>query len=260
MSNIPTSRRYNLEGYHAPTKVFGTAELLHAILLKLDSRTLLLAQRVNCAFQDTITRSSQLQKKLFFKPVKFLAEAHDLGMIDERSVVASFCAWPRMDKQRVLFEQLGALILNPMVFTSKVFSSKDRRRGMAKVQASCLKSVQRDPSPSWKKMLASQPPKDIWMLRFTCYDRPGRAERSHQEHYKPGLSSIGDIVNAIIEHLESNWNQDTSSTKVSLTVSIPLGHSKYELRSDMHWGKFDDNWSLLHFHTDLATKLERGRR
>ncbi|KAK5118192.1 hypothetical protein LTR85_008172 [Meristemomyces frigidus] len=45
--------------------VFGTAELLEAILLSVDPRTILRSQQVNDTFRLTIQRSSPIQHKLF---------------------------------------------------------------------------------------------------------------------------------------------------------------------------------------------------
>ncbi|KAK4540515.1 hypothetical protein LTR36_009153 [Oleoguttula mirabilis] len=55
-------------GMASPTeKVVATAELLEAILLNLDTKTLLLSQRTCRAFRDTIAGSTQLQRALFFQ-------------------------------------------------------------------------------------------------------------------------------------------------------------------------------------------------
>ena len=51
-------------------RVLNTAELLEAILLQMDLRTLLLSQRVSKTFQTSIAGSPKLQHKLFFRPTK----------------------------------------------------------------------------------------------------------------------------------------------------------------------------------------------
>ncbi|KAK3691330.1 hypothetical protein LTR37_018691 [Vermiconidia calcicola] len=53
-------------GGAAAIAVATTTELLEHILLLLDMKTLLLAQRVNRKFQSVINKSANLQKKLFF--------------------------------------------------------------------------------------------------------------------------------------------------------------------------------------------------
>jgi len=47
--------------------VFETPELLEAIMLELDMRTLILSHRVSQAFRATVASSIKLQRKLFFK-------------------------------------------------------------------------------------------------------------------------------------------------------------------------------------------------
>ncbi|KAK3617734.1 hypothetical protein LTR22_026636 [Elasticomyces elasticus] len=49
------------------SRVLGTVELLENVLSHLDNKTLLLSQRVSKTFEATITGSTQLQQKLFFK-------------------------------------------------------------------------------------------------------------------------------------------------------------------------------------------------
>ncbi|KAF2773751.1 hypothetical protein EJ03DRAFT_105914 [Teratosphaeria nubilosa] len=52
------------------TEVFGITELAEQILLALPMRALLLAQRVNRTFYDTIASSPHIQEALFFRPAK----------------------------------------------------------------------------------------------------------------------------------------------------------------------------------------------
>ncbi|KAK5121721.1 hypothetical protein LTR85_004596 [Meristemomyces frigidus] len=58
----------------AVSRVINTPELLENILLGLDETTLLLSQRVNNFFNATITGSSILQQKLFFRPLTAVDE------------------------------------------------------------------------------------------------------------------------------------------------------------------------------------------
>ncbi|KAK3646598.1 hypothetical protein LTR56_000502 [Elasticomyces elasticus] len=51
-------------------RVFGIAELLEAILLPVDMKTLLLSQRVNATFRDTISTSPRLQEKLYLRQIQ----------------------------------------------------------------------------------------------------------------------------------------------------------------------------------------------
>lgn len=56
-------------------KVLGTTELLEAILLGLDTKNLLLSQRVSKAFQATFTDSLAIQQALFLKPSATMANS-----------------------------------------------------------------------------------------------------------------------------------------------------------------------------------------
>lgn len=53
---------------NAVDKVFNTPELLEAILIDLDIKTILLSQRVNRTFNATIAGSIKLRRKLYFEP------------------------------------------------------------------------------------------------------------------------------------------------------------------------------------------------
>lgn len=64
----------------ASDKVLGTTELLEAVLLELDTKTLLLSQRVSKTFKATITDSLAIQQALFPKPSMTMAPAwNELG-------------------------------------------------------------------------------------------------------------------------------------------------------------------------------------
>ncbi|KAK3699969.1 hypothetical protein LTR37_016213 [Vermiconidia calcicola] len=62
-------------------------ELLEPILLGLDFKTLLLAQRVSTKRRDLISRSQSCQKKLFFAPVEDFEEAVALDMVSKNALL-----------------------------------------------------------------------------------------------------------------------------------------------------------------------------
>ncbi|CZT23205.1 uncharacterized protein RCC_08916 [Ramularia collo-cygni] len=69
----------------ARDKVLGTTELLEAILLGLDTKTLLLSKRVSKTFKATITDSLACQQALFLKPSITLAPVwNELGFPTRR--------------------------------------------------------------------------------------------------------------------------------------------------------------------------------
>lgn len=61
-------------------------ELLENVLVGLDFKTLLLAQRVSTLWRNTVAGSQKLQKKLFFRRATII-EVFELGMIDDDTLV-----------------------------------------------------------------------------------------------------------------------------------------------------------------------------
>lgn len=75
-------------GCVAAANVFGTTELLEAILVRLDFKTLLISiQCVSRRFRDVVAGSLQLQKKLFFVSLNGFEEDKTLHMVDDESLV-----------------------------------------------------------------------------------------------------------------------------------------------------------------------------
>lgn len=66
----------------AENEVLGINELFELILLRLDMKTLLLSQRVDSHWRDTISSSTLLQKKLFFLPAT-LEELPQLNIVED---------------------------------------------------------------------------------------------------------------------------------------------------------------------------------
>ena len=94
-----------------------TTELLEYILIHLDMKTLLLAQRVNRQFQSTINRNAKLQKKLFFvhastkEAVELCGDTHNGHSILLNST--SYYSEPLKSK----FVLSACSLLNPLVAT-----------------------------------------------------------------------------------------------------------------------------------------------
>ena len=78
------------------------------MLLYVDFKTLLLLQRVNRAWRETIKTSITLQKKLFFLPVKLFEEAEKLGIVGDDDYLALSKAAPG-EKGRLA-------LINPLLF------------------------------------------------------------------------------------------------------------------------------------------------
>ena len=140
-----------------------TTELLEAILVHLDMKSLLHAQRVSQGWKDTITGSLQLQRHLFMAPAKiadmmqlakayaqdkliFLDDSHFIrlaGGIDRKSRAAQGC--PNTAMVNPLLKTYRA----PYGFTGDV----DPRFDVAH-----MLDLDNGVEPSWKRMCLTQPP------------------------------------------------------------------------------------------------------
>ncbi|EME77237.1 uncharacterized protein MYCFIDRAFT_212669 [Pseudocercospora fijiensis CIRAD86] len=133
----------------ATTAALDTAELLELILLNLDTRTLLLSQRVDRRWHHTIRNSKSLQKKLFLLPTNSFEEILDLGLLDE-SRAEKYNILDATSNRSKWLEQV--VILNDLLFDTTrewklrncAFADPNRRSG---------KFI-----PSWQRMLLTQPP------------------------------------------------------------------------------------------------------
>ncbi|KAK5725308.1 hypothetical protein LTR17_013071 [Elasticomyces elasticus] len=99
----------------AATRVLGIPELLEAILVRTDAKTLLLSQRVAPYWRDVIRGSISLQKKLFLRPAS-LEEALHLTKDETGQVV--------LTRQSPNGATVVA-VLNPLLFTVKRFASSN---------------------------------------------------------------------------------------------------------------------------------------
>ncbi|KAK5732888.1 hypothetical protein LTR17_010161 [Elasticomyces elasticus] len=100
----------------ATTRVLGTPELLEAILVGTDAKTLLLSQRVAAYWRDVIRGSISLQKKLFLRPAS-LEEALHLTKDETGQVV--------LTRQSLFGAPALVAVLNPLLFTVKQFASQN---------------------------------------------------------------------------------------------------------------------------------------
>jgi hypothetical protein len=141
----------------ATNKVLRTTELLEAILLYVDFKTLLLSQRVDRAWQDTIKASTMLQKKLFFLPVASFEEAEQLGIPGDEDYLALSKAVPGENGRLAL--------INPLLFRHREHSESELREcahvtdhiSLAKRILPDTISARRGKS-SWERMYFYQPP------------------------------------------------------------------------------------------------------
>jgi hypothetical protein len=127
--------------------VFGTAELFEQILLQVDMKTLLLSQRVNTQWRDTITDSPALQKKLFFKPGTF-GEAKEFVQADEHHGRIFITLTPEYRVWKLTEPAQPTAIVNPLLLRCPWLCPAELG----------LKDAAPDEHASWMKMLYIQPP------------------------------------------------------------------------------------------------------
>ncbi|KAK3691333.1 hypothetical protein LTR37_018694 [Vermiconidia calcicola] len=104
----------------AAAAVWTTTELLENILLHIDTKTLLLAQRVNHRFNGVIRSSGQLQKKLFFSHAT-TEEAIKLFSMSSETEIPLFIptAEERISENIKPFLPLDPRVLNPLLFEAE---------------------------------------------------------------------------------------------------------------------------------------------
>ncbi|CAK4032770.1 hypothetical protein AC578_7593 [Lecanosticta acicola] len=133
----------------AVTAVFDTTELLEAILSRVDTKTLLLAQRVEKRWQQVINNSKSLLKKLFFLPTNTFDDILDLGFLD----VADSEKYNILDSTSNRSKWLEqVVIMNDLLFDTT------REWKLRSVAFASPHSPPSDVTPSWKRMLLTQPP------------------------------------------------------------------------------------------------------
>ncbi|KAK3070612.1 hypothetical protein LTR53_010167 [Teratosphaeriaceae sp. CCFEE 6253] len=138
----------------AATAVLSTTELLEAILLKLNAKTLLLSQQTCHKFQEVVGGSRRLQKKLFFQPAATLGEALSLAdgeYFDEVGIRSAQAADENPERG----------LLNPLFFMNGLFTPM--------TGPDC-----RTPGPAqsgeatWRRMVSVSPAPTVFELRSRC--------------------------------------------------------------------------------------------
>lgn len=133
-------------------------ELHENILLFLDVRTLLLAQRVNTKWRDIITANKKLQKKLFFKAAEDFEEVLSLGTVGGDVPIALDISYRRQGGTE-------AAVFNPLITEHAVLENSSEYDGFYREISDRILpdtiSVHRGKS-SWERMYLSQPPDTMW--------------------------------------------------------------------------------------------------
>ena len=184
----------------AGTAIVGTTEILEMILVLLDMKTLLLAQRVSKKFMAVIKQNSQLQKRLFFLPAS-LEEAFELCATENEDGFELFYCRDRNASfgssyhERVDNPELSQLcVVNPLLFlaNSKVYGIGNleyRRRLVNLRHLGARRDIRTNVvEPSWRRMLLAQP--SLRQLDFGA--QMGRLKKwtSHDSmHTRSGMRS-----------------------------------------------------------------------
>ncbi|KAF2167780.1 hypothetical protein M409DRAFT_21930 [Zasmidium cellare ATCC 36951] len=131
--------------------LFQTPELFELILLNLDTKTLLLAQRTSTHWRTFIATSKPLQRKLFFLPTTTFTDLHTLHLLHPADS-AKFNILDATSNRCKWLQQV--VVLNDLLFDT---SREWRLRSVGYAQPSQIQTPSRV-VPSWKNMLLTQPP------------------------------------------------------------------------------------------------------
>lgn len=160
----------------AGSRLANIVELIEEILLGIDIKTLLLAQRVSRTWKAIIARSLKLQRALFISPAasiedypntteKFSAENtwHNIQSLDDLTALS---------EGRLVPKDVVKNVLNPLLYILMPGSRLDTYCwGGKQRQAEHNIST----SASWTKMYLTQPPVKSIMLRQIISDREVKA-------------------------------------------------------------------------------------
>ncbi|KAK5718420.1 hypothetical protein LTR15_008147 [Elasticomyces elasticus] len=174
--------------------VSNTTELLEMILVGVDTKTLLLAQRVNRKWRAVISDNHQLQQKLFMR-LATREEAIALGMVqpDARLLQVYNMDTESMDTVEAVDSYATAerfVLLNPLAATD--------RRNVFFASRLATSSRRRDPedhkSESWQRMYAAMPPPQQLYIRASLNKgwsvRPGTGT----EYTVNGNRTLGEAM------------------------------------------------------------------
>lgn len=198
--------------FQATAAVLNITELIEGILIHVDLKTLLLAQRVSQKWNSVINKSIHIQRRLFMAPAPveevWLYSSHDYPFIDPAGVANS--GKTDVDGMDVVLPaELNRFLTkcHPENFQEEY----------AKFGSRCKIS---DKNASWRRMLAVQPPCRDVILLLCCgktMDSEGEEKdadyygsycqctasfRSAPDHRVVGCLTLGEIAEACSNALE----------------------------------------------------------
>ncbi|KAK4902714.1 hypothetical protein LTR27_000653 [Elasticomyces elasticus] len=174
--------------------VFNTTELLEMILVSVDTKTLLLAQRVNRKWRAVISNNHQLQQKLFMR-LATREEAIALGMVqlDARLLQVYNMETDPMDIVETVESYATAerfVLLNPLAADDRpdIFFAARLATGSREREAEDHKSQ------SWQRIYATMPPPQQLYIRASL--NKGRSVRpgTGTEYTVNGNRTLGQAM------------------------------------------------------------------
>ncbi|KAK5708276.1 hypothetical protein LTR97_000816 [Elasticomyces elasticus] len=168
----------------AAARVFRLPDVLENILLNLNTRDLLFAQKINKASKAAIDTSLAIQKALFFAP----------GTADDVST----------DCRGVVLEDRSAVMLNPLLFHD---TEVKRYRDLALFKVKhMLWPVE---TSSQTRMFVTQPPAALitrlWIQRVVWGTQEGR-DTGTWDHCKMSVSS-GETFEVLVDQVKANMKK-----------------------------------------------------
>ncbi|KAK5725290.1 hypothetical protein LTR17_013053 [Elasticomyces elasticus] len=171
--------------------VFNTTELLEMILVGVDTKTLLLAQRVNRKWRAVISDNHQLQQKLFMR-LATREEAIALGMVQP---VARLLQVYNIDTDSMEAVESYAtaerfVLLNPLAADDR----RDISFAVRLATGSRGREAEDHKSQSWQRMYATMPPPQQLFIRASL--NKGRSVRpgTGTEYTVNGNRTLGQAM------------------------------------------------------------------
>lgn len=188
----------------ASEQVFSTPELHEAILLRLDMRDLLLAQRVSREWQAAIACSIKIQRKLFFASPTGGA----LVMMPLLSVLAS-----NLDREVLVVRDIE---LNPLLNrVMRVIGHKLKGVGIElQMEYSALGS--RD--ASWRSMHVTSPP--VAEVRLLLHAKSSvHAELLVVNHVARPVKGTGLTIGSLVDSLRGRFGDKLDDLRIFVYAS-----------------------------------------
>ncbi|KAK4900088.1 Translation machinery-associated protein 46 [Elasticomyces elasticus] len=186
-----------IEQGEAAAEVLGLPELLETILLEIDTKTILLSQRVNKKFRDVIARSKKLQIELGFQAP---AQKSGKGASSQRSTTSSLLLYEPINMGRYHFTVMVGFIglwseeSGEDFCDGQITFVKNTRRGSPSTRI-CSGNAANYEHASWRRMLVIAGLDDV---HFQCVGEVGNKSCADLDFEAENVSagvSTGEVHN-----------------------------------------------------------------